>query len=812
MKIVIIGGVAGGASCAARLRRLNEDAEIIMFERGEYISFANCGLPYYIGGEIKEKSSLTLQTPESFKAKLNIDVRILSEVTAINREAKTVTVNDINKKSTYTESYDKLVISTGSEPVRPPLVGMDIKRVFTLRTIPDTYKIKDFIDNNKPKRAVVVGGGYIGIEMAENLYSLGLQVTIIELADHIIAPLDYDMACEAHNHIRSKGVKLILNNGVKSISEDREGLEIILNEGSVKTDMIIMAVGVRPESKLAKEAKLDVNPRGCIIVKDNMLTSDNDIYAVGDVIEVNDYMTGKPGFIPLAGPAAKQGRVAADNISGIASIYTGTQGTAILKCFDMTIGCSGINENVAKVNKYNYETAVIYSPSHATYYPGSFSMGLKIIYELKTGRLLGASVTGFEGVDKRIDVLATAIRAKMTVYDLTRLELAYAPPYSSAKDPVNMIGFVAENVLAGRVKPFHHQELDKLDKDKVTILDVRTNEENELYSYNGAKHIPLALLRGRISELDKTKPVYIICQTGLMSYMANQILTGKGYDCYNLSGGLRMYKSVNAKEIPQNTIKLNTETEKVSNTKIEINACGLQCPGPIMKLSHAVKEAKEGDVIEISVTDPAFSSDVEGWCKRTNNTFLGLSSVKGVTVASITKGYALKSNNSEVPSNVPVMSNNGKNIIVFSGDLDKAIASFIIANAAASMDRKVSMFFTFWGLNILRRPEKVKVKKDFMSRMFGMMMPRGSKKLGLSSMNMGGMGAKMIRGIMKKKNVDSLEDLIKMSMENGVELVACSMSMDVMGIKQEELIDGVKIGGAAAMLAHAEESDMSLFI
>lgn len=806
MKVLIIGGVAGGAAAAARLRRLNEDAEIVMFERGDYISFANCGLPYYIGGTIKDKSQLTLQTPESFKAKLNIDVRIKSEVVRINRDAKTIEVKDLVNNRVYNESYDKLIISTGAEPIRPPIKGIDNSRVFTLRTIPDTYTIKNYIDNNNPQSAVVVGGGYIGIEMAENLHDAGLDVAIVELADHIIAPLDIEMAAEAHNHIRGKGVNLILKNGVKAINEIEERLEIELNEGKIIADMVIMCVGVRPESMLAKEANLEVNPRSSIVVNDSMQTMDDNIYAVGDAVSVNDYITGKASFVPLAGPAAKQGRVAADNIMNIKSKYTGTQGTAILKCFDMTIACTGINESVARANKIDYEKSIIYSPSHATYYPGAFTMCIKIVFNKKDGRVLGAQITGFEGVDKRIDVIATAIRANMTVYDLTRLELAYAPPYSSAKDPINMAGFVAENILSGRVKVFHYDEVDKLDKTKVTILDVRTVEEYGLSNYDGAYHIPLVKLRARLNEIDKNKPVYLLCQTGLMSYLANQILRAKGYDCYNLSGGFRMYKSVNTVVEPIKTKKKAEKTTATNNSiKIEVNACGLQCPGPIMKLSQAVKEANDGDVIEISTTDPAFGSDVEGWCKRTNNTFLNISADKGITVATIVKG------SSSPVANVSV-GGDSKNIIVFSGDLDKAIASFIIANAAASMNRKVSLFFTFWGLNVLRRPEKVKVKKDFMSRMFGMMMPRGSKKLGLSQMNMGGMGAKMIRGIMKKKNVDSLEDLIKMAIDNGVELIACSMSMDVMGIKQEELIDGVKMGGAAAMLAHAEESDMSLFI
>jgi NADPH-dependent 2,4-dienoyl-CoA reductase/sulfur reductase-like enzyme len=411
MKVLIIGGVAGGAAAAARLRRLDEAAEIIMFERGEYISFANCGLPYYIGGEIKDKEALTLQTPASFKAKVNVDVRVRNEVTAIDRTEKKVTVKSLIDGKEYEESYDKLIISTGADPVRPPVPGIDLPGIFTLRTIPDTLKIKDYAEREGVK-ALLSWRGYIGIETAENLHEKGLSVTIVEMADHVIAPLDFDMAAEVHAHIRSKGVNLILNNGVKAIEQSEGSLTVKLSEGEVKAEMVIMSVGVRPETALAKATGLEVNPRGSIVVKENMLTSDPDVYAVGDAVEITDFITGKKGFIPLAGPAAKQGRVAADNITGIKSVYTGTQGTAVLKCFDMTVGCTGINETVAKTNKIDYESVVLYSASHATYYPGSFTLCFKLLFGKKDGKVLGAQVTGIEGVDKRIDVVATAIRAE----------------------------------------------------------------------------------------------------------------------------------------------------------------------------------------------------------------------------------------------------------------------------------------------------------------------------------------------------------------------------------------------------------------
>ena len=813
-KIIIVGGVAGGASAAARLRRLDESAEIILFERGEYISFANCGLPYYIGGEITNKSSLTLQTPESFNARFRVEVRVNNEVTAIDRQAKTVTVKKLASGETYTESYDAMILSPGAAPLMPNIPGIDSRLVFTLRNIPDTYKIRDFIDNNRPKSVIVAGGGYIGLEMAENLKRSGLSVTVVEMADQVIAPIDYDMACDVHKHIRQKGINLILKNGVKNIKENENGLVVTLNEGELSAGMLIMSVGVKPESSLAKSAGLAVNERGGIIVDEHMKTSDDNIFAAGDAVEIIDFVTGQKAMIPLAGPANKQGRIAADNICGIPSTYSGTQGSAILKVFDMTVAATGVNEKTAKRLGLDYGKSFTYSSSHASYYPGAVNMCIKTLYEKGSGRILGAQITGFDGVDKRCDVIATAIRANMTAHDLARLELCYAPPYSSAKDPVNMAGFVIENILTGKMKDFHWHDVQDLPRDgSVTLLDTRTALEFENGRIDGFINIPLDDLRRRLGELNKSKKIYVTCQIGLRGYIAARILSQNGFDVYNLNGGYRLYSSIyggahGEKPLPGGPGGLNPETQRPENTEdkniIKLDACGLQCPGPIVKLSAAIKDAPNGGIIEIRSTDPAFAGDIEGFCRRTGNVFLGMSSEKGISTSRIRKG--------EQEAEACVSAGNGKNFIVFSGDLDKAIASFVMANAAAALGRKVSMFFTFWGINVIKRPQKAKVKKDFMSRMFGMMMPKNSLKLGLSRMNMGGFGPKMIRMVMKNKNVDSLEELISMAQKSGVEFVACSMSMDVMGIKAEELIDGVKIGGAAAMLAHAEESDMSLFI
>ena len=545
MKTVIVGGVAGGASAAARLRRLDESAEIVMFERGEYISFANCGLPYYIGGEIVKKSALTLQTPQSFRSRFNVDVRVNSEVTAIDRAAKTVTVNS-KERGEYTESYDKLILSPGAAPIVPNMEGADLDRVFTLRNIPDTIKIKEYVEEEFPGSAVVVGGGYIGVEMAENLKKAGVEVTIVELADHVIAPLDYDMACDVHRHLRENGVTLILQNGVQSIAEEGSKLKVTLSSGQVETDMVILAVGVRPDTALAKEAGLTLNPRGAIVVDEHMLTSDPDIYAVGDAVEITDFVTGQKGYIPLAGPANKQGRIAADNICGIPSVYKNTQGSSILKVFDMTVATTGVNERIAKAAGLNYDKVYTYSNSHASYYPGSTGMSIKTIYEKGTGRILGAQIVGFDGVDKRCDVLATASRAGMTASDLCDLELCYAPPFGSAKDPVNFVGYVIENTLSGQVKNFFWDDVASLPRDgSVTLLDVRTDSERANGQYiEGFLHIPVDELRQRAGELDKSKPVYIHCRTGLRSYVACRMLAGMGFDCYNLSGGWRLYESI----------------------------------------------------------------------------------------------------------------------------------------------------------------------------------------------------------------------------------------------------------------------------
>ncbi|MDR0288147.1 MAG: FAD-dependent oxidoreductase [Clostridiales bacterium] len=556
MKIVIIGGVAGGATAVARLRRLNEHAEIIMFERGDHISFANCGLPYYIGGTITDREDLILQTPQSFNRRFNVDVRVQSEVLSIDRALKTVSAKNLHTGEIYTENYDKLILAPGSVPIKPTVEGIDSNRVFTLRDVSHTDKIKAFINDYHPRKAVMAGGGFIGVEMADNLKEAGLDVSIVELSDQLISPLDIDMVCDVHYYLRQKGVSLYLSNGLKKITDQNGALTFELSNGTIKADMLILAVGVKPESSLARDAGLAVNANGGIITDKNMRTSDPDIYAVGDASEVTDFVTGQPAMIPLAGPANKQARIAADDICGIPCEYTGIQGSAVIKVFDMTAASTGINEKTAKRLNLNYDKVFLWLPGHAGYYPGAKPMSMKVVFEKENGKILGAQIVGFDGADKRCDVLAAAIRAGMTAHDLTDLELCYAPPYSSAKDPVNMAGYVIENVITGKVLNFHWHEVDDLPRDgSVTLLDVRMPQEVMRGKIDGFINIPLDSLREHIDELDKSKPVYVHCHSGMRSYIAARILSQNGFDVYNLSGGYRLYSSVsNERRLKSNGI------------------------------------------------------------------------------------------------------------------------------------------------------------------------------------------------------------------------------------------------------------------
>lgn len=546
MKVVIIGGVAGGATAAARIRRLDETAEIIVFERSGFISYANCGLPYYIGGAIEDENELTLQTPESFYSRFRVDMRVHHEVTAIHPESKTVTVNNLENGTVFIESYDKLILSPGAKPIKPNFEGADSDKIFTLRTVEDTLKIKKYTDEQNSKTAVIVGGGFIGIEVAENLCKLGMDVILVEAAEQLMSPFDSDMAAFIHAEIRKNGIQLMLSSMVEGFTENDGGIDVKLkNSPALHADIVIMAIGVVPETTLAETVGIELGIKGSIVVNDRMETSVPDIYAVGDAVQIKNYITQTDTLISLAGPANKQGRIAADNVCGGDSHYTGSQGSSVIKIFDMTAAATGINEKTAKASGLITDKVILSPMSHAGYYPGGKMMTMKVLFEKETYRLLGAQIVGYEGVDKRIDVLATAVRAGIKSYDLAEIDLAYAPPYSSAKDPVNMAGFMIENIRNGIVKQWYYEDVNVLPRDgSVTLLDVRTHMEYSRGYVDGFINIPVDDLRERIGELDKTKPVYVICQSGLRSYLVCRILAGNGFDVYNFAGGFRFYDAV----------------------------------------------------------------------------------------------------------------------------------------------------------------------------------------------------------------------------------------------------------------------------
>lgn len=828
-KILIVGGVAGGATAAARMRRLDESAEIIMFERGEYISFANCGLPYYIGETIKEREALLVQTPEAMNSKFNIDVRVNSDVIGIDTEKKTLKVNS-SERGTYEESYDYVILSPGAKPIAPPIKGIDSSRIYKLRNVPDTDQIKAVVDSKKVSSAVVIGGGFIGIETAENLKERGVKVTLVEAAPHILAPFDTEMAVIAEKELNDNGVSLILGNGVKGFVETENNITVELNDGqNLETDMVILSIGVLPDTGFLKESGINLGDRGHILVNDSMQTSVESVYAVGDAIMVKDYLHKTDVAIPLAGPANRQGRIAADNIAGLGRIYKGSLGTSILKIFDMAAASTGNNErNLQRMGK-EYKILYIHPMSNASYYPGATQLTIKVIYSPE-GKVLGAQAIGYDGVDKFIDVIATSMKFGATIEDLEELELAYAPPYLSAKSPANMAGFVADNDLNGKCQLITPKEFENFDPETQIRLDVRDEIEIEGGSVPGAINIPLDFLRSRFAELDKNKEIIVFCAVGLRGYIAARMLIQKGYKVRNLVGGIKMYdmgkyqaRRLNDDEMGEECLDCKIGLDEFQpqysgeENTVEVDACGICCPGPLMKAKKTIDEIKYGDIMKIKASDPGFYEDIKAFAKRTGNQLVEAHKEGGFVYATVRKGLQaspVSSQSPVTPVNGGPLANpkDGKTIIVFSGDLDKAIASFIIANGALAMGKPVTMFFTFWGLNVLRKNEKVDVPKNFIEKAFGMMMPRGSKKLQLSKMNMAGMGAKMIRMVMKDKNVESLEDLIKLAIENGANIVACTMSMDVMGIKEEELIDGVNLGGVGYYLGEAEDSNVNLFI
>ena len=814
MNYLIIGGVAGGATVAARLRRMDEKANIILFERGKYVSYANCGLPYYIGDTINNREKLFVQTAKGFTDRFRIDIRTEQEVTAIRPDKKEVEIKNLSTGETYTETYDKLVLSPGAEPLRPSIEGIGSKKIFTLRNVPDTDTIKNYVNTENPKRAIVVGGGFIGLEMAENLHDLGIQVDVVEMANQVMAPLDFSMAAIVHRQLTDKGVGLHLEDGVGRFEEKDGGVTVHLRSGKqIATDMVLLSIGVRPETKLAKDAGLAIGERGGITVNDYMQTSDANIYALGDAVEVRHLVTGQPALIPLAGPANKQGRIVADNIVfGNKEKYPGSIGTSIAKVFDLTVAAAGANAKLLQRNNIPYISSYTHGASHAGYYPGAVPLSIKILFAPENGKLLGAQIVGFNGVDKRIEMLAQVIQRGGTVHDLAELEHAYAPPYSSAKDPVNMAGFVAENILNKKSRIILWRELAELPADTIRI-DVRTHDEYKLGTIPGFINIPVDELREHLDELPKEKPIVVTCAVGLRGYLAYRILVQNGFKhVRNLSGGYKTWSVATAPikeivshkpEIPESTSYGNSDSQI---NLLKVDACGLMCPGPVMQLKKNYKALKIGEQLQITATDQAFGKDVTSWCKMTGAELVALENKNGVVAATIRK--------QEKTASCEISRNNADNktLIVFSDDLDKALASFVIANGAASTGKKVTMFFTFWGLNVIKKQHKPTVTKDIFGKMFGWMLPTHSGKLKLSKMNMGGAGSWMMRLIMKRKRIDSLESLIQQAIDNGVEMIACTMSMDVMGVQKEELMDNVTLGGVASYLERAEEANVNLFI
>ena len=816
-KYLIVGGVAGGATAAARIRRLTEDAEIILFEKGKYISYANCGLPYYIGGVIEERDRLFVQTPQAFGRRFQIDVRVEHEVTAIDTAQQRVTVRTADGRE-YNETYDKLLLSPGASPVVPPLAGIDGEGIFTLRNVSDTDRIKSYMETHSVKRAVIVGGGFIGLEMAENLKHAGAEVAVVEMAPQVMGPVDYSMAAIVHTHLLQQNVKLYLEQAVERFSREGEELTVHFKSGiALKADLVLLSIGVRAETRLAQAAGLRLGEMRGIWVNEYLRTSDAHIYAVGDAIEFPHPITGKPWLNFLAGPANRQARIVADNmVLGDVTKYEGAIGTSIAKVFDLTVAATGLPAKRLKQMEIPYLSATIHNGSHAGYYPGASQMDIKITFSPSDGRLYGAQIVGYDGVDTRIDQFALAIKQGATVEQLTRLEHAYAPPFSSAKDPVAIAGYVAGNILSGKMDPLYWREMQQVDTSKVTLVDVRTSDEYSLGSIPGAVNIPLDDLRSRMVEIPTDRPVWLFCGVGLRGYLASNILKGNGYkEVRNLIGGLKTYKTAIAKiETPTGfdtpcceTASCCSPSSVCEKTRIKVDACGIQCPGPILKMKQAMESLQAGQLLQVRATDAGFPRDAEAWCRSTGHKFVSKRAEGGVHIVEIEKATPCAAEAVQ-----PQRGELGKTFILFSDDLDKTLATFVLANGAAATGKKVSIFFTFWGLNAIKKTHKPAVKKDIFGRMFSWMLPSDSTRLALSKMHMMGIGSRLMRYLMKRKGVDSLESLRQQAIDNGVEFIACQMSMDVMGVSREELLDNVTVGGVASYMERAEQACVNLFI
>ncbi|PKL22927.1 MAG: pyridine nucleotide-disulfide oxidoreductase [Spirochaetae bacterium HGW-Spirochaetae-4] len=824
---VIVGGVAGGAGTAARLRRLDEQAHIIMFERGEHISYANCGLPYYAGGTITERSRLFVVTAERFNEVFGVEVKTRHEVVSIHKEEQFVRVKDLQTGSEFDQYYDTLVLSPGAAPIRPRIPGIDDPAIYSLRSVSDVDAIVQKLENSQTTRAVVVGGGFIGLEMAENLKERQIKVTLVEALEQVMNVIDYDMAAIVQQHLRDKGIHLYLKDGVKSFERQKGEILVTLASGTViATDMVILSIGVRPDTKIAHDAGLRLGTSGAISVDDQFTTSDPHIKAVGDAIEFPSPFTAKPVTVPLAGPANKQARLCAEAIvHGSCKPYTGTIATSIAKIFELTAASTGMTGKQLKMAEIPYAEVTTHAGSHAGYYPNSLQLAVKILYDPQSGTLYGGQSVGYDGVDKRIDVLAAYIKKGGTIADLTEFEQAYAPPYSSAKDPLNMVGFVAQNAMDGISRLTTWEAIEELRANQAVFLDVRTAEEFDLGAIPGAVNIPHTEIRSRLSEIPKDRPIVVYCAIGLRGYLAERMLRQHGFaDIYNLTGGYRTWHAVDNErdallhpqeaQVALFTTSVGEEDGSPRSPQSEsitlVDACGLQCPGPILTMKKSMDALTRGDFLRVLATDPGFTKDVQSWARLTGNRLVSLETKDGTIEAVLEKGQGSAVGHASNTTTAPVQ--DGASIIVFSNDMDRVLAAFVLANGAAATGRKVTMFFTFWGLTVLRTRKTGKVKKDFMGRMFGMMLPKGMDDLSLSQINFAGMGPKLMKRRMRQKHVDQLRSMYTQARMAGVRMVACQMSMDIMGIPAVELLDGVEIGGVATYMEAASESGVNLFI
>lgn len=856
MKIVIVGGVAGGATAAARARRLDEAAEIVMFERGHEVSFANCGLPYHIGGEIPQRAALLVQTRAGLAARFRLDIRTRTEVEHIDAAGQRVRVRDLESGRTYEESYDRLLLSPGAAPLRPPIPGVEHPAIHTLRNMADMDRIKGSVDAGA-QRALVVGGGFIGLEMAENLRRRGLEVALVELLPQVMPPFDPEVAARLHQELAANDVQLYLEDGVTAFEDAEGGVRATLRSGArLEVDLVVLAVGVRPDTGLARAAGLKLSERGALLVDEVMRTSDPYIFAVGDAVQVEDAVLGGPAYLPLAGPANRQARIAVDAMLGRASRYRGAQGTSIVQLFDVTAGITGASEKVLRQRGVPYQKVYVQRAHHVTYYPGAQSMMIKLLFAPEDGRLLGAQLVGGAGVDKRLDVLAAALAAGLTVHDLEDLELAYAPQFGAAKDPVNIAGNVAVNALRGEEEFVDPAVLDAAGRAAYTLLDVREQVEFEAGHIPGARWVPLATLRARLGELPSAKPLAVYCGVGQRAYYATRILRAHGLRACNVAGGFALWTLIHAPRPrprplhrrPLSALTASTSpsgvaseesgccvgpatnvnnsavavmTRAVERTEphtsiatgspgqIELDLRGLQCPGPLAALAAAARAAAPGALLRARADDLGFCGDVEAWCARSGHKLESTHRDGREFVAEI----RLHTGADVAPAGSPAAANSTrKTFVVFSSDLDRVMAALVIANAAADMGDEVTLFFTFWGLNALRKEAPPPTKKALLDRMFGWMMPRGAQRLVLSKMHMGGMGTAMMRHVMRKKGVADLPTLLASAQQKGVRLIACSMSMEVMGLQREELIDGLEIAGAARYVNEASQSGVNLFI